>query len=112
MAPFKKSKGRKPAPPKIPERSKSSSADILAENASGTEDGTPGSERTTTRRALFVRPKPIVKKDEYVYYEPKDEVEGIIREYSRKGDMFYEVRLFGDTTKEVSEHGKGSSLEQ
>lgn len=61
----------------------------------------------TTRKAICVRAKPLDDRSEYVYYEPKDEVEGILREFSRRGDMIYEVRLFGDRTKQVSESGKG-----
>lgn len=55
-----------------------------------------------------MRVKPVEDKEEYVYYEPKDEVEGILREFSRKGAMIYEVRLVGDRIKQVSESGKGS----
>ncbi|KAF2036763.1 hypothetical protein EK21DRAFT_106074 [Setomelanomma holmii] len=55
-----------------------------------------------TRRALCVRVKRLDRTDEYVYHEPKDEVEGILREFSRKGDMLYEVRLFGDRTKQIT----------
>jgi hypothetical protein len=74
------------------------------------------------RRALCVRIPPArVKKAEYKYYEPQDEVERILREFAgRKGDMVYEVKLLGDRVKQVSDHvlavsscpsftGKGSS---
>jgi len=60
-----------------------------------------------TRKAICVRAKPLVDRSEYIYYEPKEEVEGIIREFSSRGDMLYEVRLFGDRTKQVSDSGKG-----
>jgi hypothetical protein len=78
------------------------------------ESGRSLSNTSRTRRALCVRVEPIDDKEEYVYYEPKDEVEGILREFSRRkgGDLLYEVRLFGDKTKQVSDSGKGSDNAQ
>lgn len=74
------------------------------------------------RRAVCVRiPSAKVKKAEYTYYEPQDEVERILREFSgRKGEMIYEVKLSGGRVKHVSDNtleipnclsltGKGSS---
>lgn len=56
------------------------------------------------RRLLHVRPKPIANKDEYVYYEPKEEVESIVKESTKRGnEIAYVVRLVGGETKEVSE---------
>ncbi|KAI4908327.1 hypothetical protein J4E90_008952 [Alternaria incomplexa] len=56
------------------------------------------------RRAVCVRiPSAKVKKAEYKYYEPQDEVEKILREFSgRKGEMIYEVRLSGDRVKQIT----------
>ena len=84
----------------------------MSERSPGAEEVAPRAQSPKTRRALCVRVKPVKKKDEYVYFEPKDEVEGILREFSKKGDMLYEVRLFGDKTKHVSASGKGSPLGQ
>ena len=58
------------------------------------------------RRAVCVRiPSAKVKKAEYKYYEPQDEVEKILREFAgRKGEMIYEVRLSGDRVKQVSDY--------
>ena len=58
------------------------------------------------RRAICVRiPSAKVKKAEYKYYEPQDEVEKILREFAgRKGEMIYEVRLSGDRVKQVSDY--------
>jgi hypothetical protein len=57
------------------------------------------------RTAAFVRiPQKKVKKTEYKYYEPEDEVESILREFfGRKGDMVYEVKLLGDRIQQVSD---------
>jgi hypothetical protein len=55
-----------------------------------------------SRLAAVVVP-PVRNRHEYVYYEPKDEVESVVREFSKRGDMRYEVTLFGGKTKEVRE---------
>ena len=56
------------------------------------------------RRLLQIRPKPIANKEEYTYYEPKEEVESIVKESIKRGnDIAYVVKLVGGTTKEVSE---------
>ena len=54
------------------------------------------------RRVLHVRPEPVRNRDEYTYYEPKDEVESIIKETTKKGDIIYEVKLVGGGMREVS----------
>ncbi|KAF1833747.1 hypothetical protein BDW02DRAFT_370542 [Decorospora gaudefroyi] len=54
------------------------------------------------RRIAALRVSPVRNREEYTYYEPKDEVEGIIREFSKRGEMRYQARLFGDSTKEIS----------
>lgn len=51
---------------------------------------------------MCVRVSPIRNREEYRYYEPQDEVESIVRRYSRRGNSMYEVRLGGDTYKQVS----------
>jgi hypothetical protein len=61
------------------------------------------------RRAVCVRvPSVNVRKADYKYYEPQDEVERILREFSgRKGEMLYEVKLLGDRVKQVSDNIPG-----
>jgi hypothetical protein len=110
MAAFeKKPAGRKSsAPPLAPAKAASSSPATMSlqgdfdENLSTLHIETP----PRKRRALCVRiPRKKLKKTEYIYYEPKDEVERIVREISgRKGDMVYEVKLFGDRVKQVSDN--------
>jgi hypothetical protein len=114
MAAFKSRGARKAAPPKIAEQpAQSPEASASGHNSEG-ESGRSLSNTSRTRRALCVRVEPIDDKEEYVYYEPKDEVEGILREFSKRkgGDLLYEVRLFGDKTKQVSDSGKGSDNAQ
>ena len=107
MAAFKRKGGRPTAPrPATEQPSPYSSNGGSARSVETQDRSSRAPSRPRTRRALCVRVKPIEKKDEYVYYEAKDEVEGILREFSKKGDMFYEVRLFGDRTKQVSAAGK------
>ncbi|KAF2830729.1 hypothetical protein CC86DRAFT_343714 [Ophiobolus disseminans] len=101
MAAFKGG-GRNAAPPKVAKQPTLSPADLMSEHSSEAEVDTPRSEKPTTRRALCVRVEPVDKKDEYVFYEPKDEVEGILREFSKKREVLYEVRLFGDNTKQIT----------
>lgn len=59
---------------------------------------------TTTRKLLCVRiPPATINRADYTYYEPKDEVEYIMREFSEgNGDMSYQVRLVGKQVKQVS----------
>ena len=60
------------------------------------------------RRLLCVRiPRKQIRKAEYKYYEPQDEVEKVLQEASvgKKGEMMYKVKLFGsDRVKQVSFH--------
>jgi hypothetical protein len=107
MAAFKSKGARKATPPRAVERRQPSPA-VSDSKASGSENASSRPNKPTTRRAVCVRAKPLDDRSEYVYYEPKDEVESIVREFSRKGDVIYEVRLFGDRTKQVSESGKGT----
>ncbi|RII05200.1 chromodomain-helicase-DNA-binding protein 4 [Alternaria sp. MG1] len=58
------------------------------------------------RRLLCVRiPRKQIRKAEYKYYEPQDEVEKVLQEASvgKKGEMMYKVKLFGsDRVKQVT----------
>ncbi|KAG9187335.1 hypothetical protein G6011_05206 [Alternaria panax] len=110
MAAFKKKPaGRKqsaPLPAPASEASDSTATMSLQDNI----DDNLGTIHVETpprkRRALCVRiPQKHVKKTEYKYYEPEDEVERVLREFSvgRKGDMTYEIKLFGgDRVKQVT----------
>ncbi|OAG20737.1 chromodomain-helicase-DNA-binding protein 4 [Alternaria alternata] len=58
------------------------------------------------RRLLCVRiPQKQIRKAEYKYYEPQDEVEKVLQEASvgKKGGMMYKIKLFGsDRVKQVT----------
>jgi hypothetical protein len=110
MAAFKKkpSGGRKSsaAPPRPAKRTSFSPAAMLSEDGSEELGDTIRVDIPPLRRkavAVRVQPKKINKR-EYTYYEVKDEVEEIIREFSgRRGEMLYEVRTSPGQTKQVSE---------
>jgi hypothetical protein len=57
---------------------------------------------TSTRKAIAVRVTPVRNRSEYTYYEPQDAVENIVREFQRKGDIIYEVKLTNGRTQQVS----------
>jgi hypothetical protein len=110
MAAFKKNPtGRRKsraAPPRPTKQTSFSPAAIFSED--GSEEGrdtirvdTPPSTRKVV--AVRIQPKNINKKD-YKYYEAKVEVEEVLREFpGRRGEMIYEVRVFPEQTKQVSE---------
>jgi hypothetical protein len=109
LAAFKKQpagKRKSSAPPPRPaEQTSFSPAAMFSEDGSK-EGGTIHVATPPPRRravAVRVQPKKINRK-EYKYCEAREEVEEIIREFtSRKGDMKYEVRIFPEQTKQVSE---------
>lgn len=69
----------------------------------GAEDAGNVESLPKVQRVLHIRPKPVKDKDEYIYYEPQDEVESILRESVKGGNIAYEVRLVGGGSREVSE---------
>jgi chromodomain-helicase-DNA-binding protein 4 len=76
---------------------------FLSESSSG-EDDINAESPPKVRRLLQIRPKPVVNKDEYTYYEPQEEVESIVKESTVRGnDIAYVVKLVGGGIKEVSE---------
>jgi hypothetical protein len=107
MAAFKKKpSGRKSsAPPPRPATQTSFSPAAMFSEDGSEEIGTIHVEIPPPRRkAVMVRVQPKkINKQEYRFYEAKDEVEEIIREFTaRKGDMKYEIRIFPEQTKQVS----------
>lgn len=108
MASFKQKRSRKPA--QVPSRqraSRSSEVAMSEQSATVDRDGSQWGEAQMPRRAIGVRVSPVRDREEFKYYEPQKDIENIVREFKRRGDMFYKVRLFGNTTKEVRAHGKG-----
>jgi hypothetical protein len=109
MAAFKRNGTRKSAQPSTEAPSSFVAGDSISEpTPTAEEDRIESHIPSGPRRALCVRIPPVDNQSEYVYYEPAEEVEEIIREFSRKGEVLYDVRLFGHVTKQVSAHGKGS----
>jgi hypothetical protein len=109
MAAFQRKDSRKAVPPTEPSRI--ASPVEPAEPNQDVEATSKDVEEPRVRRAVCVRVKPVSNRDEYVYYEPAEEVEEIVKEYSRRGDMLYEVKMTGDTKKQVSASSKGSPAE-
>ena len=87
-------------PPK--KRASVSSKNFLSESNLA-EDVVRAQPSPKVRRLLYIRPKPLKNKDEYIYHEPKDEVETIVREFAKRDTISYEVRLIGGETRKVSE---------
>jgi hypothetical protein len=108
MAAFKRNGARKSAQPPTNAPSSTVAGDSTSEPTPTPEDRIESHDPPIPRRALCVRVKPVDNESEYVYYEPTEEVEEVIREFSRKGEVLYDVRLLGGVTKQVSAHGKGS----
>ncbi|KAH3934471.1 hypothetical protein JI435_064500 [Parastagonospora nodorum SN15] len=100
MAAFQRKDSRKAAPPPKPPRI--ASPVEPAEPDQDVEATGRDAEEPRVRRALCVRVKPVTNRDEYVYYEPAEEVEEILKEYSRRGDMLYEVKMTGNTKKQIN----------
>ena len=53
------------------------------------------------RTLVAVRPEPLKHRHLYKYIAPKDEVSRVIREYSRRGVIMYEVKLLNGTIEQV-----------
>lgn len=112
-APRRSTPRRSPArrePPK--KRTSIAVENFLFESSSG-EDVINAESPPKVRRLLHIRPKPIANKDEYTYYEPRDEVESIVKESTKRGnDIAYVVKLVGGGTKEVSEAAATQQLRE
>lgn len=103
-APRRSTPRRSPAR-REPSKKRASSAveSFFPESSSGEEVINTGPP-PKVRRLLQICPKPIANKEEYAYYEPKEEVESIVKESTKRGNnIAYVVRLVGGETKEVSE---------
>ncbi|KAF1945307.1 hypothetical protein EJ02DRAFT_451612 [Clathrospora elynae] len=98
------------APPKPAKQRSFSPGAVFSEEDNSEDEADSNTINGTTpsrsRKAVCVRVPPVQDKSQYVYFEPKDEVEGILREFSKKGgkkgEMLYEVKLFGDSTKQIT----------
>lgn len=75
----------------------------LSEQASARSMGSADLPKPNASRrvAVAVRVPPIRNPEEYTYYEPKVEVEHILRECSRRGELMYDVKLSDGTLRQV-----------
>lgn len=71
--------------------------------SSGDEDHASQSSPAQPRKAVAVVVSPVRNREEYTYYEPREAVQNILREFTHKGDLMYEVKLSDGNTREVSE---------
>ncbi|KAF2739672.1 chromodomain-helicase-DNA-binding protein 4 [Polyplosphaeria fusca] len=77
---------------------------FFSEESSADErhSNTNRSSKPHTRTLVAVRVKPVKNRHEFIYYEPKEAVGQILREFNRKGEITYMVRLTTGETKELS----------
>jgi chromodomain-helicase-DNA-binding protein 4 len=54
------------------------------------------------RKLVGIFPSPVENRHEYIYYEPVDEIDAIVREFTKRGDIMYDVTMSSGTTKQVS----------
>lgn len=108
MAAFKRKGARKSAPPPTAEVEATPVEDSLSDHAVEAEaERGPTPKLPATRKAVCVRVKPVSNRDDYVYYKPAEEVQEIVKQYAKKGEILYEVKLVSDISKQVSLVGKG-----
>jgi chromodomain-helicase-DNA-binding protein 4 len=67
-------------------------------------------QRSRPRKLVGVFPSPVKNRDDYVYYEPVDNVAAIIREFTKRGDIMYQVNMSSGTSTQVSEPWPTSSF--
>lgn len=91
----------RPSPAK--KRASTAVEDFVSDSSSAEEHVATAEPPPKVRRLLQIRPKPVQNREEYTYYEPQDEVESIVRESTKRGELAYEVRLVGGEIREVSE---------
>jgi chromodomain-helicase-DNA-binding protein 4 len=67
-------------------------------------------QQSRPRKLVGVFPSPVKHRDDYVYYEPIDNVAAIIREFTKRGDIMYQVNMSSGTSTQVSEAWPTSSF--
>ena len=102
MASFKRGKGSAAATRK--QASVSPGMFFSEDESSGGENDAPGSRpRTADRRvAVCVKVPAVRNRSEYTYYEPKTIVDRVLREFTRKGEIMYDVDLSTGHSRSVS----------
>jgi hypothetical protein len=111
MAAFQRRRSPEAIPPKKA-HSPVPATDSMPGFNSGADETTDRARTPSKKRQLLcVRAQPVRNREQYIYFEPRDEVEEVLREFSRKGDMWYEVTLFGKASKQVSVTSKVGRFE-
>jgi hypothetical protein len=100
MAAFKK--GGRSAPPK-PRQPSVSPGMFISEDSSTEESPMNPTPSLFRRVAVAVRVKPIKNREDYAFYELKDEVARVLREFRLKGDIMYEIKLTNGNIQQVSQ---------
>jgi chromodomain-helicase-DNA-binding protein 4 len=104
MASFKKgtlAQGNKKNPLQTPKQASLSTGDYVSEQSLGGDERATQTSPANVRKLVAVKPLPVRDRDQYTYYEPKETVESIIREFQQKGDLMYKVKLTDGVTKQV-----------
>ncbi|ORY14692.1 PHD/FYVE-zinc-finger like domain-domain-containing protein [Clohesyomyces aquaticus] len=90
-----------PPPRNVPTRatlqSSFSPGMFVSDESSGAEEP-----QKVIRKAVAVRVEPVRNRREYTYIPVTESVDKILREYTHRGDLLYEVKLSGGGTKTVS----------
>lgn len=102
-APRRSTPRRSPVRREPPKKRASPAVERLLSESSSEEDIINAEPPPKVRRLLHIRPKPVLNREEYTYYEPQEEVERIVKKSTKRGtDIAYVVKLIGGETKEVS----------
>ena len=102
MESFKKGARTTPTPPTRKQPSVSPGMFFSDESSADDEVISQDTSSGTARRLLAVQLPPVRSKKGFVYYEPREEIEAIVLEYSRKGDVMYKAKLLSGHIREVS----------
>ncbi|KAH7135393.1 PHD/FYVE-zinc-finger like domain-containing protein [Dendryphion nanum] len=98
--------GNNKAPPPPNHTASVSPGMFFSDDSSSGEELANGQRKLTahskSRTLISIRPKPLKDRDKYIYYEPRDEVVRILKEWSRKGIIIYEVKLADGKTRQAT----------
>ncbi|KAF2874432.1 PHD/FYVE-zinc-finger like domain-containing protein [Massariosphaeria phaeospora] len=87
------------APPRGRRQTSFSPGDFVSGESSG-EDTRVAPD--SMRKLVAVKAPPVRNRHQYTYYEPKDAVERILREFQKRGELMYEVKLTDGRTEQVN----------
>jgi len=74
---------------------------FVSEQSSGEYGAQSRAPRASVRKVVAVKATPVRNRSQYKYYEPKETVESILREYRKRGNLMFEVKLTGGVKKQV-----------